>query len=141
MNMFKKIFKKNIVPEKTAEFEGSLELRLLVEMAYSDGVYSDAENKIILDKTKKIVGNMDAAEALITKIKYNSQNSTSIYSTIIEINKSYKKEEKLKLLKGLWQLIAADSFVNVYEESLYFKIAELLKIKRSEANQIKQNHS
>lgn len=141
MNMFKKIFKKNIVPEKTAEFEGSLELRLLVEMAYSDGVYSDAENKIILDKTKKFVGNMDAAEALITKIKYNSQNSTSIYSTIIEINKSYKKEEKLKLLKGLWQLIAADSFVNVYEESLYFKIAELLKIKRSEANQIKQNHS
>ena len=141
MNMFKKIFKKNIVPEKTAEFEESLELRLLVEMAYSDGVYSDAENKIILDKTKKFVGNMDAAEALITKIKYNSQNSTSIYSTIIEINKSYKKEEKLKLLKGLWQLIAADSFVNVYEESLYFKIAELLKIKRSEANQIKQNHT
>jgi uncharacterized tellurite resistance protein B-like protein len=31
----------------------------------------------------------------------------------------------------LWELVAADSVVDPYEENLYFKIAELIKIKRS----------
>jgi len=37
----------------------------------------------------------------------------------------------------LWELVTADSVVDAYEENLYFKIAELIKIKRSTANQIK----
>lgn len=141
MNMFKKIFKKKPVPKKIAEFEGNLEVRLLVEIAYSDGDYSDTENKIILDKVRKNVSNDDEAQALVKKIKYNTKNSTSLYPTINEINKSYDKEKKMKLLKDLWQLIAADSFVHTYEESLYFQIAELIKIKRSAANEIKVKNS
>ena len=45
------------------------------------------------------------------------------------------------LLKILWELVTADSIIDAYEENLYFKIAELLKIKRSIANQIKQQNS
>ena len=45
------------------------------------------------------------------------------------------------LLKILWELVTADSVVDAYEENLYFKIAELLKIKRVTANQIKQQNS
>ena len=37
----------------------------------------------------------------------------------------------------LWKLVAADKNIDPYEENLYFKIAELIKIKRSEANKIK----
>jgi hypothetical protein len=36
--------------------------------------------------------------------------------------------------------VAADELVSPYEEGLYFKIAELIKIKRVKANQIKQNY-
>ena len=41
----------------------------------------------------------------------------------------------------LWELVTADSVIDAYEENLYFKIAELIKIKRSIANQIKQENS
>ena len=34
-----------------------------------------------------------------------------------------------------------DQIIDPYEENLYFKIAELIKIKRSIANQIKQENS
>jgi len=44
-------------------------------------------------------------------------------------------------LSILWDLVAADSIIDPYEENLYFKIAELIKIKRSKANQIKQERS
>ena len=35
---------------------------------------------------------------------------------------------------------AADKVIDPYEENLYFKIAELIKIKRSQANKIKQEN-
>ena len=43
-----------------------------------------------------------------------------------------------EVLKKLWELVTVDGIINHYEENLYFKIAELIKIKRSQANQIKQ---
>ena len=46
--------------------------------------------------------------------------------------------EKKDLLKVLWSIVAADKVIDPYEENLYFKIANLIKIKRSIANQIKQ---
>ena len=51
---------------------------------------------------------------------------------------SLRKNLKKELLKKLWGLVAADGVVDRYEENLYFKIAELIKIQRSQANQIKQ---
>ena len=47
-------------------------------------------------------------------------------------------DSKIELLKVLWELVTADSVIDAYEENLYFQIAELIKIKRSTANQIKQ---
>ena len=52
-----------------------------------------------------------------------------------------ENEEKIELLKVLWELVRADSIVDAYEENLYFKIADLIMIKRSIANKIKQQNS
>ena len=49
-------------------------------------------------------------------------------------------DEKENLLELLWEVVVADKVVSPYEEGLYFKIAELIKIKRVKANQIKQNY-
>ena len=43
---------------------------------------------------------------------------------LFEGNKSEKKE----LLEMLWELVAADSLIDPYEENLFFKIADLIKI-------------
>ena len=70
-----------------------------------------------------------------------SMESVSLYPTIKKINDTYDKEEKKDLLQKLWQLVAADNLIDPYEESLYFKIADLIYIKRAKANQIKHENS
>ena len=70
-----------------------------------------------------------------------TENSTSIYPTVKKINQEFLKEEKLDLIKELWELVSADKIIDPYEENLYFKIAELLKIPRKLANKIKQQNS
>ena len=81
---------------------------------------------------------MKKASTIVKKIIDETEESVSYYSSIKKINSSYSYEEKIELLTVLWELVTADSVVDAYEENLYFKIAELIKIKRSTANQIKQ---
>ena len=49
--------------------------------------------------------------------------------------------KKLELLRMLWELVMIDQIIDPYEENLYYKIADLIKIPRSKANQIKQSNS
>ena len=75
---------------------------------------------------------------MIKQVIEESQSSVSLYPTVTKINEEYSVDQKKEVLKKLWELVAADGIINHYEENLYFKIAELIKIKRSQANQIKQ---
>ena len=60
-----------------------------------------------------------------------------MYEWIKNINTEYEYDEKLKMMKKLWSLILVDGSIDVYEENLYFKIGNLLKIKRSHLVKIK----
>ena len=78
---------------------------------------------------------------IIKRIIDETEDSVSFYPSVKKINDTHSLEEKKELLSILWNLVKADSVVDAYEENLYFKIAELIKIKRSLANQIKQQNS
>ena len=87
-------------------------------------------------------GNTDEkVSKIIKRIIDETEDSVSFYPSVKKINEAYSLEEKKELLAVLWNLVKADSVVDAYEENLYFKIAELIKIKRSLANQIKQQNS
>ena len=68
----------------------------------------------------------------------DAQSQSSMYPYTKKINESYSREEKKELLSNIWQIIIADGIVDSGEESLYFRVAELIRIPRSIANQIKQ---
>ena len=53
------------------------------------------------------------------------------------INKKLSKSEKLELLRTIWKLILADGVVDKYEENLFYRIGDLIYIKRTELNKIK----
>jgi len=112
-------------------------LRLMFEIAISDGVLDKSELKLIKKRADKLATEDLKASTIVKKIIDEAEKSVSFYPLIKKINVSYSQEEKIALLKALWELVAADSKVDVYEENLYFKIAELIKIKRVTANQIK----
>ena len=139
--MLKNLFKKKPSIELINTHEADVLLRLMFEIAISDGKLDDAELKMIKKRANKIASEDMKASTIIKQIIDESQESVSFYPTVKKINDTRSNEEKKELLKVLWELVTADSVIDPYEENLYFKIAELIKIKRSSANQIKQQIS
>mgnify|MGYP003984732309 FL=1 len=136
--MFEKLFKTKQSISAIKSGEGDEALRLMFEIAISDGTLDAAELDIIKDRAKKYTSEDKKISSIIKKIIKETETSTSLYPTVNRINETHTTEEKEDLLKILWELVAADKIIDVYEENLYFKISELIKIKRSKAKQIKQ---
>ena len=139
--MFKNLFNKKKSLETTNAYEADVALRLMFEIAISDGTLDESELKLIKKRADLIAKEDEKTSSIVKKIIDETEDSVSLYPTIKKINDSYTFEEKVELLTILWELVAADSIIDPYEENLYFKIAELIKIKRSKANQIKQERS
>ena len=137
-NLFKKTSTANLIDNKE---EADVVLRLMFEIAISDGNLDENELKIIKERASRVSGEDAKVSTIIKKIIDEAQESVSFYPYVKKINETHNDEEKKDLLKILWELVTADSIVDAYEENLYFKIAELLKIKRATANQIKQQSS
>ena len=139
--MLKNLFKSSPSLELVNTHEADVALRLMFEIAISDGNLDSSELKIIKERANKIASEDIKASTIIKKIIDETEESVSFYPYVKKINDTHSNEEKKELLKVLWELVTADSVVDAYEENLYFKIAELIKIKRSIANQIKQENS
>ena len=135
--MIKKFFQKRITQVEQTGSNPDFALRLMFEIAIIDGSLDKEELALIKERAQEFEDDGSSVSSIVRKIIDETENSTSIYPTIKKINENYSKLEKLKLMSLLWKLVAADKKIDPYEENLYFKIAELIKIKRSEANQIK----
>ena len=139
--MFKKIFRKDKVQNATEAHGSDDVLRLMFEIAMSDGSLDKAELEILKTRAAKINLGDKKPSSIIKEVIDSAAISSSIYPTVTKINEEYSLDEKKEILAQLWQLVAIDGVINHYEENLYFKIAELLKVKRPHANQIKQENS
>lgn len=136
--MLKSLFKKKKSIDVINTGEVDVALRLMFEIAISDGALDSAELKLIKKRADQTATKDEKASTIVKKIIDETEESTSFYPSIKKINDTFSNKEKIELLQVLWDLVAADSIIDAYEENLYFKIAELIKIKRSTANQIKQ---
>ena len=139
--MFKKNFRKDKVQNVPQASESDVVLRLMFEIAMSDGSLDKAELEILKTRAAKINLGDKKPSSIIKEVIDSAAISSSIYPTVTKINEEYSLDEKKEILAQLWQLVAVDGVINHYEENLYFKIAELLKVKRPHANQIKQENS
>ncbi len=136
--MLKNLFKRKHSLKLMNTHEADVALRLMFEIAISDGNLDASELKLIKKRADEIASDDLKASTIVKKIIDETEESVSFYPAIKKINDSYTNKEKIELLKVLWELVTADSAIDAYEENLYFQIAELIQIKRSTANQIKQ---
>ena len=139
--MFESLFKKKSTSKIIETNEADVVLRLMFEIAISDGSLDKAELELIKKRASEGGNTDEKVSKIIKRIIDETEDSVSFYPSVKKINETYSIEEKKELLSILWNLVTADSVVDAYEENLYFKIAELIKIKRSLANQIKQQNS
>ena len=134
-------FKKNKIPENKTQKSFEIELTAAVlayEIARSDGAISESELDVLLIEVKKIANDVGKSEKEILNIieKYSS-DSISFHEFIEDINKDFSKEEKLSLVKFLWDIAYADSILEVNEERLIRRIADLINIKDMEVLKLK----
>ena len=139
--MFESLFKKKSTSKIIETNEADVVLRLMFEIAISDGSLDKAELELIKKRASNSGNTDEKVSKFIKRIIDETEYSVSFYPSVKKINDTHSLEEKKELLSVLWNLVKADSVVDAYEENLYFKIAELIKIKRSLANQIKQQNS
>ena len=129
-NFFKK--NKSTVQEDTKEsFEIELTASVLAyEIARIDGIVSNEELDVLIEEVKKISKKVNKEESEIMKIiEIYSKDSVSFFEFVEDINKNYSKEEKLSLLSFMWKIAYADGKLEVDEERLIRRLADLIKIK------------
>jgi len=136
-NFFKK--KKVPIVENNPNIEIELTASLLAyEIARGDGDVSESELSIILNEIKKITSKVGKSEQEILKIIQDfSSDSISFHEFIEDINKDFSKEDKLALLTFLWSVAYADSVLEVNEERLIRRIADLIHLKDIDVLKIK----
>lgn len=139
--MLKNLFKQKQTIDLINTHEVDVALRLMFEIAISDGKLDREELQLIKERAQRIAPEEIKISKIIKKIIDETEDSVSIYSTIKKVNETHSINEKKDLLAVLWEIVAADNVIDPYEENLYFKIAELIKVKRTEANQIKHQNS
>ena len=139
--IFKRKNKTKTDQEKITNFEIELTASVLAyEIARSDGDISDSELVILLEEIKKISSKVNKSENTILDIvKEFSKNSISFHEFIEDINSNYSKKDKLLLIKFLWDIAYADKVLEVNEERLIRRIADLIYIKDIEVLKLKSD--
>ena len=139
--MFNFFKKKKILNDdnKIKDFEIELTAAILAyEIARSDGEVTSDELVILMEEIGKIAEKVGKSKAEILKIiETYSNNSVSFHDFIEDINKNYSKENKLILLEFLWTTAYADGKLDVDEERLVRRVADLIRIKDIEVLKIK----
>jgi len=137
------IFKKNkkTLNKKNDVFKSEIELTasvLAYEVARSDGGITTDELELLNEEIKKITVNVGKSKDEIMKIiEEYSKSSISFYEFINDINNEYSKSDKHSLIKFLYDVAYADKILEVNEERLIRRIADLIKIKDVEVLKIK----
>ena len=134
-NFFKKKEEKKEQPKNLK----LIALCLAFEVANADNDIDIREKDLILEKIKESIDVTVLTEKeIFDVIQEESQKRVSFYDIINDINKNLDKNEKIGVLKMLWEIAYADKVLDVDEERIIRRSAEMLGIKPSIVLQTKE---
>ena len=134
-NFFKKKEEKKEKPKNLK----LIALCLAFEVANADNDIDARERDLILEKIKDSVDLSVLTEKEIFEvIQEESLKRVSFFDIINDINKNLDKKEKVDVLKMLWEIAYADKVLDVDEERIIRRSAEMLGIKPSIVLQTKE---
>lgn len=135
-------FKKNVDKKNDSiKYEFNIELissALAYEVAKADGNIEQSE----LDGIKNEVINRSNIlglnpEEVLETIKIQSNESVSFNDFINQINDNFSQDQKLELIYFLWHTAYADNVLDVDEERLIRRIADMIRIKDMQVLKLK----
>ncbi len=113
---------------------------LLLEMAFTDfgdGVADDARRDTKMGATRRLVGERfqlsdSSAAALVNDLSRPQNRYTSYFEPVALINKHFSAQQKVDLIRQLWQVAFADGEADPYEDHYVRKIAELTYVSHTD---------
>ena len=138
--MFSFFKKKKVSAEKEAPKNLKLiALCLAYEVANADNEIDSKERDLLLSLIQENINvSLISEKDILQVIEEDSKKSISFYNIIRDINKSLNKEEKVDIIKMLWEVAYADNVLDVDEERIIRRSAEMLGIKPSIVLQTKE---
>ena len=134
----------NFLKKKKKEEEKPKNLKLIAlclayEVANADNDIDSREEDLILSKIKESIDvDVLTEKEIFDVIQEESEKRVSFYEIIKDINENLGKEQKIDVLKMLWQIAYADKVLDVDEEKIIRRSAEMLGIKPSIVLQTKE---
>ena len=127
-SFFKKKEEKKVKPKNLK----LIALCLAFEVANADDNIDVRERNLILEKIKESIDiSVLTEKEIFDVIQEESEKRVSFYDIIHDINKNLDKKEKIDILKMLWEIAYADKVLDVDEERIIRRSAEMLGIKPS----------
>ena len=133
--MFQKMF--NFFKKKEEKKEKPKNLKLIAlclafEVANADNDIDVRERDLILEKIKESIDvSVLTEKEIFNVIQEESEKRVSFYDIINDINQNLDKKEKIDVLKMLWEIAYAYKVLDVDEERIIRRSAEMLGIKPS----------
>lgn len=125
-------FKKKPKKEEEKKNLKLISLCLVYEVAGADNNIDPREKKLILEKIRdNIDTDILTEKEILNVIKEQSEERISFYDIIHDINMNLDKEEKVGILKMMWEVAYADQVLDIDEERLIRRSAEMLGINPS----------
>ena len=106
---------------------------LLMEVARLDSVGAERKCKAVSQAMREEFGipNEELAP-MITSAGRPENRLTSYYQPVALINQGCAPEQKVRLIERLWRVAMADGSIDMYEEQLVRKLADLLYISHAD---------
>ena len=111
---------------------------VMVEIMHIDGKLDDAEHDTIILAIEKRFGlSTDEVHKLVEEAKQATEDANDLHQFTSQIIKHYKTEERIEIIKELWQIAMADGHIDPHEDNLIQRTAELIGVYHRESIQAK----
>jgi uncharacterized tellurite resistance protein B-like protein len=143
IDRIKQFFDTFLKPESQGEDDARQRLQLaatalLMEMTRVDDEVKAVERQAVARAVRKAFGLAEAdTAALMTLAESEAHNATCYHEFTRLINSGYDLPQKIELVELLWEVAYADSELEMYEEHLVRKLADLLYVPHADFIQAK----
>jgi uncharacterized tellurite resistance protein B-like protein len=133
LNQIKLFFEQHLAlsaPEETTEEKLRLAtIVLFLEMMYMDDNVEPREQEIIISLIHQSFSlTPEQTDSLIELAEQQRKAATDYFQFTSLINKEYSLEQKVRLIESLWKIAFIDGALEMNEEYLVRKIADLLHV-------------
>ena len=137
LDQLKLFFERHLaLPSSDLANKESLQLAvvaLFMDMMTMDDVCQDSERAAVVSLVKKCFSlSTEQAVALMSAAELKRQQAVDYYQFTSVINKRCSQEEKIQFIQSLWQIAYADGALDLQEEYLVRKMADLLGVSHTD---------